>query len=69
MTVAGLPTGRGIHAVNDFGWLSEDIFIPPQRGTFRVVCARYADLHGAIPQAPSARTPAGSASRTATRRT
>lgn len=31
---SGLPTGHGIHAVNDFGWLSEDIFIPPQRGTF-----------------------------------
>jgi hypothetical protein len=35
VTAAGLPTGHGIHAVNDFGGLSEDIFIPPQRGTFR----------------------------------
>ena len=63
MTVAGLPTGRGIHAVNDFGWLSEDIFIPPRAR------ASLADLYGAIPQAQPTRTPAGSASRTATRRT
>lgn len=38
MTAAGLPTGHGIHAVNDFGGLSEDIFIPPRRGTFSPTC-------------------------------
>jgi hypothetical protein len=30
----GLPTGVGIHPVNNFGGVSEDIYIPPQRGTF-----------------------------------
>jgi hypothetical protein len=30
----GLPTGTGIRAVNTFGYLHEDIYIPPQRATF-----------------------------------
>ena len=30
----GLPAGVGIHYVNNFGGVSEDIYIPPQRGTF-----------------------------------
>lgn len=30
----GLPAGAGIHPVNNFGGVSEDIYIPPQRGTF-----------------------------------
>jgi hypothetical protein len=30
----GLPGGQGIHAVNNLGGFHEDIYIPPQRGTF-----------------------------------
>jgi len=30
----GLPAGVGIHPVNNFGGVDEDIYIPPQRGTF-----------------------------------
>ncbi|HUZ36864.1 MAG TPA: hypothetical protein VMV17_11090 [Streptosporangiaceae bacterium] len=30
----GLPAGRGIHPVNNLGGFHEDIYIPPQRGTF-----------------------------------
>jgi hypothetical protein len=30
----GLPAGQGIHLVNTVGGLHEDVYIPPQRGTF-----------------------------------
>ncbi len=30
----GLPTGNGIHAVNTFGFLHEDYYIPAQAGVF-----------------------------------
>jgi len=30
----GLPAGHGIRTVNTFGGIREDIYIPPQRGTF-----------------------------------
>jgi hypothetical protein len=30
----GLPTGHGIRPVNDLGGFHEDMYIPPQRGTF-----------------------------------
>jgi hypothetical protein len=29
-----LPAGTGIRAVNTFGFVREDIYIPPQRGAF-----------------------------------
>jgi hypothetical protein len=36
----GIPTGKGIRMVNNFGMLHEDFYIPPQRGTFSL----YADI-------------------------
>ena len=30
----GLPAGKGIHPVNTFGGLHDDIYIPPQAGVF-----------------------------------
>jgi hypothetical protein len=30
----GLPAGHGIRPVNDLGGFHEDMYIPPQRGTF-----------------------------------
>lgn len=32
----GLPDGSGLRYVNNFGGLSEDLFIPPQRNTFTI---------------------------------
>jgi hypothetical protein len=34
MAFPGLPTGQGIHPVNNMGGFSEDFYLPPQRGTF-----------------------------------
>jgi hypothetical protein len=43
----GLPAGKGIRPVNNLGGFHEDIYIPPQRGTFSL----FADLrnHGTHP--------------------
>ena len=30
----GMPTGKGVRPVNDMGGFHQDIYIPPQRGTF-----------------------------------
>jgi hypothetical protein len=30
----GIPSGKGIRAVNNLGGFHEDLYIPPQRGTF-----------------------------------
>jgi len=35
----GIHPGRGIHPVNDFGGFHEDIYIPPQNGTFSLFAA------------------------------
>ena len=55
----GLPTGQGIHLVNTVGELHEDVYIPPQRGTFSL----FADVtnNGTHPVTiTSVRLPAGS---------
>jgi hypothetical protein len=55
----GLPTGQGIHEVNTVGGLHEDVYIPPQRGTFSL----FADVanNGTHPVTITAvRLPAGS---------
>ncbi len=60
----GLPAGVGIHPVNNFGGVGEDIYIPPQRGTFSL----FVDLYNSGTYAvtiqsvtvPQPLTPAGS---------
>ena len=34
LTYPGLPAGQGIRTVNTFGGIRQDLYIPPQRGTF-----------------------------------
>ncbi len=35
----GLPPGHGIHAVNNLGGFSEDVYIPPQRSAFSLLAS------------------------------
>jgi hypothetical protein len=35
----GIPAGKGIRPVNNFGGFHEDLYIPPQRGTFGLFAA------------------------------
>ncbi len=35
----GLPPGHGIHAVNNLGGFSQDIYLPPQRGPFSLLAS------------------------------
>jgi hypothetical protein len=34
LSYPGLPAGHGIRIINNFGGIREDIYVPPQRGTF-----------------------------------
>jgi|SRR5712691_9242258 len=47
MAFPGLPTGQGIHLVNNVGGFSEDFYLPPQRGTFSLFASL--DNNGAYP--------------------
>src|SRR6266699_2799007 len=37
LRVPGLPAGRGFRVVNNLGGFHQDIYVPPQRGTFALV--------------------------------
>src|SRR6266699_7151795 len=37
LRVPGLPAGRGFRVVNNLGGVHQDIYVPPQRGTFALV--------------------------------